>query len=176
MGVASTVGVGSVFWFELDAVAEPQLAGEALSAGAPVARPAPRVPGSMTLLYVEDNPANLRLVERIVARYPHIRLLTAMDGSSGIEIAQASHPDVILMDINLPGINGFEVLQLLRAAPATAHIPVIAISANAMQLDIARGLNAGFFRYITKPLNVGAFVEAMDVALEFAHSGVGPPA
>ena len=72
------------------------------------------------------------------------------------------------MDINLPDINGFEALKILRSDPATAHIPVIAISANAMPLDIERGLKAGFFRYITKPIKVDEFMEALDVALEFA--------
>ena len=121
-----------------------------------------------TLLYVEDNPANLKLVEQIIARHPDIRLLTAVNGNSGIEIARASQPDVILMDINLPGINGFEALKILRSDPATAHIPVIAISANAMPLDIERGLKAGFFSYLTKPIKVSEFMEALDVALKFA--------
>ena len=76
------------------------------------------------------------------------------------------------MDINLPGINGFEALKILRSDPATAHIPVIAISANAMPLDIERALKAGFFRYITKPIKVNEFVDALDVALEFAGQRV----
>ena len=89
-----------------------------------VAQPhVPREARLHTLLYVEDNPANLKLVEQIIARHPDIRLLTAVNGNSGIEIARASRPDVILMDINLPGINGFEVLKILRSDPATAHIP-----------------------------------------------------
>ena len=121
-----------------------------------------------TLLYVEDNPANLKLVEQIIARHPDIRLLTAVNGNSGIEIARASLPEVILMDINLPDINGVEVLKILRKDPVTAHIPVIAVSANAMPRDIERGLKAGFFRYITKPIKVNEFMEALDVALEFA--------
>jgi CheY-like chemotaxis protein len=124
-------------------------------------------------------PANLKLVERIIARYPDIRLLTAADGPSGIEIARESQPDVILMDINLPGMSGFETLNLLGLAPATAHIPVIAISANAMPSDVEKGMKAGFFRYITKPIRVNEFIGAMDVALEHAHSahgGVGPVA
>jgi len=90
-----------------------------------------------------------------------------VNGNSGIELARAKAPDVILMDINLPGIDGFEALRILRSDPTTAHIPVVAISANAMPLDIERGLKAGFFRYITKPIKVNEFVEAMDVALEF---------
>jgi CheY-like chemotaxis protein len=126
-----------------------------------------------TVLYVEDNPANLKLVEQIIARHPDISLLTAVNGNSGVEIAHASVPDVILMDINLPGINGFEALKILRADPTTAHIPVIALSANAMPRDIERGLKAGFFRYITKPIKVDEFIQALDVALEHAGRKVG---
>jgi CheY-like chemotaxis protein len=120
------------------------------------------------MLYVEDNPANLKLVEQIVARHPEIRLLTATTGARGIEIARATLPEVILMDINLPGMSGFEALKVLRAAPATAHIPVIALSANAMARDIERGVQAGFFRYMTKPIKVSEFMGALSGALEFA--------
>jgi CheY-like chemotaxis protein len=123
-----------------------------------------------TLLYVEDNPANLMLVEDLLARRPDIRLMTATDGNHGIEIARASQPDVILMDINLPGISGIQALKLLRANPATAHIPVVALSANAMPRDIARGLEAGFFRYLTKPIKVNEFMEVLDLALKSAQA------
>ena len=90
-----------------------------------------------------------------------------------IAIARASQPDVILMDINLPGINGFEALKILRSDPSTAHIPVIAVSANAMPRDVEKGLKAGFFRYITKPIKVNEFMEALDVALQFAEQKAG---
>jgi CheY-like chemotaxis protein len=110
----------------------------------------------------------MNLVEQIIARHADIRLLTAVNGNGGIEIARASQPDVILTDINLPDINGFQVLKILNSDPVTAHIPVIAISASAMPLDIERGLKAGFFRYITKPIKVNEFMDAMDVAMEFA--------
>lgn len=125
-----------------------------------------------TLLYVEDNPANLKLVEQIIERHPNMRLLTAVNGISGIDKARASLPEVILMDINLPGMNGFEALKILRDDPTTTHIPVLAISANAMQGDIKKGLEAGFFRYLTKPINVLEFMDAMDVAL--AHGKANP--
>ena len=125
---------------------------------------------SCTLLYVEDNPANLMLVEDLIARRPDIRLLSAIDGNSGVEIARASCPDVILMDINLPGISGIQALKILRADPATAHIPVIALSANAIPRDIARGLEAGFFRYLTKPIKVNEFMDTLDVALKFTET------
>ena len=82
-----------------------------------------------------------------------------------------NQPDVILMDINLPGISGIEALKLLRQDPATAHIPVVALSANAMPRDIDKGLLAGFFRYITKPIKVDDFMNTLDEALEFAELG-----
>ena len=170
IGVESTVGVGSVFWFELSTVAEQEVSADAIPV-APVVQ-VKAIPGARqhTLLYVEDNPANLKLVEQIIARDPAIRLLTAVNGTDGIESARTAKPDVILMDINLPGINGFEALKILRADPATANIPVIAISANAMPLDAARGLSAGFIRYITKPIKVHEFMNAMTVAMETADA------
>ena len=168
IGVESTVGVGSVFWFELISVTEPHLLMEESDVATLVLPQTPRGERLHTLLYVEDNPANLKLVEQIIARHPDISLLTAVNGNDGIKIACASQPDVILMDINLPGINGFEAMKILRSDPSTTHIPVIAVSANAMPLDVERGLKAGFFRYITKPIKVNEFMEALDVALEFA--------
>jgi PAS domain S-box-containing protein len=172
IGVESTVGVGSVFWFELISVAEPQLPIERGDVATSVQPQVPRGVQLHSLLYIEDNPANLKLVEQIIARHPELHLLTAVNGYSGIEVARVSQPDVILMDINLPDISGFEALKILRADPATALIPAIAISANAMPLDIERGLNAGFFRYITKPIKVNEFMEALDVALESTEKTV----
>ena len=117
---------------------------------------------------MEDNPANLKLVEQLIARRPDLRLLSAVDGNLGVKSARDNQPEVILMDINLPGISGIQALKILRDDPLTAHIPVLAISANAMRGDIKAGLDAGFFRYLTKPINVNEFMEALDVALEFA--------
>jgi len=171
IGVESTVGVGSVFWIELISDIEPQLAVEGTESTAPVQSQVRRGAQLRTLLYVEDNPANLRLVEQLIERRPDIRLLTAVNGNLGIELARDEQPDVILMDINLPGISGIEALKILRADPATAHIPVVAISANALPRDIAKGLEAGFFRYITKPIKVNEFMDTLHVALEFAESG-----
>jgi PAS domain S-box-containing protein len=169
IGVESTVGKGSVFWIELN-LTDLQVAVVAVAAPAS-AGVAGRVDGQVrTLLYVEDNPANLMLVEDLVARRPDIRLLTARDGNRGVEIARASLPDVILMDINLPGINGVQALGILSTDKATSQIPVIALSANAMPRDIAKGLEAGFFRYLTKPLKVQEFMETLDLALNIADS------
>ena len=143
----------------------------AASAESTAAVPARATTGARlrTLLYVEDNTANLALVEQLIARRADIRLLTAVNGSLGIELARASRPDMILMDINLPGISGIEALKILREDPATAHIPVVALSANAMQRDTKKGMEAGFFSYLTKPIKVNEFMDALDGALEFAE-------
>jgi CheY-like chemotaxis protein len=121
------------------------------------------------LLYVEDNPANLMLVEQIIEGRPHLRMLSARDANLGIALARAHLPDVILMDINLPGISGFQALKMLREDPVTADIPVLAISANALPRDIEKGLEAGFFRYLSKPIKVKEFLNALEDALKFSE-------
>ena len=168
LGVESTVGVGSVFWCELISAAAPQLAAESGEAEALIPPQLPAGALRRTLLYVEDNPANMKLVEQLIARCPDIRLLTAGNGTLGIEIARASQPNVILMDINLPGISGIEALKILHEDPTTAHIPVVALSANAMPRDIAMGLEVGFFRYLTKPIKVKEFMDTLNAALEYS--------
>ncbi|MDO8466514.1 MAG: PAS domain S-box protein, partial [Gallionella sp.] len=171
IGMESTVGVGSEFWIELIRDVTPQLVAE----NALPAEPALPYPGNVTprtLLYVEDNPANLMLVEQIIEDHPHLRMLSARDGKQGIALAGAHRPDVILMDINLPGLSGFQALKLLRADPRTTHIPVLAISANAMPRDIEKGMEAGFFRYLTKPININEFMNALDDALKFSKVGL----
>ncbi len=168
IGVQSSVGMGSVFWIDLNLTEEPQSVAAELTAAAPVQVHADR--RVRTLLYVEDNPANLMLVEDLIARCPDIHLLSARDGNRGVEMARASLPDAILMDINLPGVSGIQALKILRADPATAHIPVIALSANAMPRDIEKGLAAGFFHYLTKPIKVNEFMETLDVVLKFAET------
>jgi PAS domain S-box-containing protein len=176
IGVESTVGTGSVFWIDLDLTPEPEAAaGKAEPTALAQARAQSGAP-LRTLLYVEDNPANLMLVEDLVARRPDLRLLSARDAASGIEIARASQPDLILMDINLPGISGIAALTILAQDLLTAHIPVIALSANAMPHDIERGLEAGFFRYLTKPIKVNEFMETLDVALRLAQTAQAPAA
>jgi PAS domain S-box-containing protein len=166
LGVESRVGVGSVFWWELAAAEAPKLDVKAIQPGA-VTR-AEAHPGAplRTLLYVEDNPANLKLIEQLIARRSTIRLLTAVDGNQGIQLARAHQPDVILMDINLPGISGIEAMKILRGDPVTADIPIVALSANAMPRDIEKGLEAGFFSYLTKPIKVHEFMAALDAALD----------
>jgi PAS domain S-box-containing protein len=169
IGVESTVGVGSVFWIELLLTTAPTFLVASSESTTAIQARIPTAARLRTLLYVEDNPANLTLVEQLIARRSDIRLLTAVNGTLGIEIARASQPEVILMDINLPGISGIEALKILREDPATAHIPVVALSANAMQRDTEKGMEAGFFYYLTKPIKVNEFMDALDGALEFAE-------
>ncbi|MEA2237247.1 MAG: hypothetical protein QOC81_1971 [Thermoanaerobaculia bacterium] len=170
IGVESTVGTGSVFWVELLSTAP--LALPARIETAPAVEPAiPAGARRRTLLYVEDNPANLKLVEKLIARREDLRLLSAIDGIRGVEVARTCQPDVILMDINLPGISGIDALKILLADPSTSHIPVVALSANAIPRDIQKGMEAGFFRYLTKPIKVSDFTDALNAALEFAEEG-----
>jgi CheY-like chemotaxis protein len=168
IGVESTVGSGSVFWFDLNSAVAPVIADSVASAAITQMQVQDDAP-LRTLLYVEDNPANLKLVEQLVARRPDLRLLSARDGSLGVQLARANQPEVILMDINLPGISGIEALKILREDAATAHIPVVALSANAMPRDVEKGLLAGFFRYLTKPIKVNEFMDTLDGALKFAE-------
>ncbi|MFA6013964.1 MAG: PAS domain S-box protein [Gallionellaceae bacterium] len=192
IGVQSTIGVGSEFWIELIREVTPQFAVEntltvelAVKDTLPEelvvenTLPAELVPPAQvnaalrTLLYVEDNPANLMLVEQIIETLPYLTMLSARDGNLGIALARAHLPDVILMDINLAGINGFEALKILQADSNTMHIPVVALSANAMPRDIEKGHEAGFFRYLTKPIKVVELIDALDDALKFAETGLG---
>jgi len=178
IGVTSSPGVGSVFWIELGSTAPLKSAlnssmASALAAPAANTMAAPDATAGQDeapqlphlLLYVEDNPANLRLVEEIVAFRRDLRLISAPDGHLGLQLARAHRPEAILMDLNLPGMSGFEVLKQLRTDPETAAIPVIALTANAMPRDVERGLAAGFYRYLTKPIDIDKFTEAINSTL-----------
>ncbi|MDO9393310.1 MAG: ATP-binding protein, partial [Methylotenera sp.] len=172
IGVESTVGTGSIFWIELDLSDASQSKATATESKNNVVNHEKVHDDAhlRTLLYVEDNPANLMLVEEIIARRPDIRLLSAVNAKQGVKLARASLPDVILMDINLPGLSGLDALKMLLEDPETAHIPVVALSANAMPHDIEKGLEAGFFRYLTKPIKVTEFMATLDLALKFAKT------
>lgn len=113
------------------------------------------------VLYVEDNPANMRLVEQILKQFPEIELIGEETAEEGLVVAEQRQPELILMDINLPGMDGFQALAELKGNETTQHIPVIAISANAMDSDIQLGLDTGFERYLTKPLNLQEFMSVI---------------
>ena len=168
LGVESNFGVGSVFWVEMLSTEAPETDAGLNEVESQEQPPVPTDGPRRTLLYVEDNPANMRLVEQLIARRPDLEMLTAVNGTLGVEVARTSQPDVILMDINLPGISGTEALKILQQDSATAHIPVVAVSANAMPHDIAAGLEAGFLSYLTKPINFKQFMDTLNEALALA--------
>jgi len=152
IGVESVVGHGSAFWFELPrgetfgAVLEP--ADDTVEAFVePDSAPC-------EILYIEDNTFNLRVLEAMFAEFPGYRLRTATDGESGLEAARARRPDLILLDINLPGMDGIETAELMRRDPVLTDVPIIAVSANAMDWEIDRARDADFDSYITKPIDV----------------------
>lgn len=117
------------------------------------------------VLYIEDSPANLKLVAQILGRLPHIEMITAHNSLLGLELAVSHVPDVILMDINMPELDGYRLLELIRQHESLRHVPVIAITANAMAADIDKGMAAGFAEYLVKPLNVRVFIDKLNACL-----------
>ena len=174
LGAESVVDVGSVFWFELPLSAAPHATLHDFEQATLTPPPQPLGTPLRTVLYVEDNIANLKLMERLFARRTDLSLLVATDGHAGVALARARQPQVILMDINLPGLSGTEALRALRADPATAHITVIAVSANAVPGDIKRSLEAGFYSYITKPIKLNQLMASLDAALQLAQPPIRP--
>jgi CheY-like chemotaxis protein len=162
IGVSSELGVGSTFWLDLASEVPPGVADAAREAAGEVAALATR---ALRVLCIDDNPTNLKLVKQMLGRRPHIGLLASHNPELALELARGQRPNLILLDINMPGIDGYQVLALLRAQPALAAIPVIAITANAMLRDIERGRTAGFAAYLTKPLDVGLFLHTVDRCL-----------
>ncbi len=107
-------------------------------------------------------------------RTTDMHMLSARDAKLGITLARTHQPEIILMDIKLPGISGVEALQLLREDPLTKHIPVIALSANAMPHDIQKGVESGFFRYLTKPIKLNELMDTLDAALKYSAAAAVP--
>ncbi len=153
IGVNSQVGSGSHFWIDLPC-------SEIITeiSGDPVKQLEninfDENDNIYKIIYVEDNPANLKLVERIIGHIPNTKMISATTGELCVDMAKAHKPNLILLDINLPGIDGFEVLRRLRENAETVDIPVMAVSANAMPRDIEKGKACGFIDYITKPIDV----------------------
>ena len=166
IGMASNPGEGSTFWVEL-AEAGIQIAagtGEGIS-HSPTDATAAYDGCLRTVLYVEDNPANLRLMQQVMAQRSDIRLVVSKDPAEGIELAHSELPDLILLDINLPDMSGYEVLSHLRQHEKTRTIPVIGVSANAMPKDVERALAAGFADYLTKPLDIKKLLWVVDTTI-----------
>ena len=160
VGFESNPGEGSRFWVDVP-VSEPAPAGDETlpSAGA-------HAPGSSEglrlVLYVEDNAANVMFMRDLIGTFPATDLVTVTMAEQALEVARERQPDLIVMDINLPGMSGIEALRQLRAHPDTAAIPVIALTAAATERDRLRGLREGFYRYLTKPVNVDDFIQACE--------------
>ena len=165
IGVDSEVGRGSTFWVRLPRAVMPVFG---LGASLPPARhetPAPSGPMTRKVLYIEDNPVNVLLMEAMLARVDDLQVATAALPSIGLRMVTEDRPDLILLDIQLPEMDGYEVLRRLRANEASREIPVVAVSANAMPDDIAHGLRSGFVHYLTKPLDAHALASAVEAAL-----------
>ena len=165
IGVNSEKGTGSTFWIKLEStVLEDKLLASMIE-DSELSENSEKINKKNTVLYIEDNPANLRLVNQLFSRRSNIHMWSAHEPLLGIELAIEHIPDLILLDINLPDMDGYEVLKQLKANEATRDIVVIAISANAMPCDIKKGYELGFDHYITKPINVSSLLEIVDSKL-----------
>lgn len=172
IGFESEVGKGSTFWIEVP-LDQQALANAAQTPYAQNATPDLAASASIgdadhhyTILYVEDNPANQQLVEKIIGRMPYVDLILAHNAELGLEMAETNKPDLILLDINLPGMDGYEALERLRINAETSSIPVIAVTAQASKAEITRGRHAGFKGYITKPIQIPEFIQTIKETLE----------
>src|SRR5207244_5434425 len=161
IGVESTVGQGSTFWIELPHTQSPL---DSLSKRKTVTLPdaTDGQGGERTVLYIEDNLSNLRLIQEILAEHPNIKLLTAMQGQIGIDLARQHSPDLVLLDLHLPDVSGSHVLCQLKAGEATRDIPVVIVSADATHGQIERLMMAGAREYLTKQIDINKFLSNVE--------------
>ncbi|WP_198402638.1 PAS domain-containing protein [Marinobacter salinus] len=165
IGVSSKVGKGSTFWIRLPAEcrdtytsASPTLCLSSSSDGIPDKLQE----NKRTILYIEDNPANLKLVERIIKRQPRFALVSAISASDGLRLAKNYSPDLILVDINLPDMDGYALLDQLKSVEKLSERPMLALTANAMRNDMQMGRSAGFDDYLTKPINIDELMNTLE--------------
>jgi signal transduction histidine kinase/response regulator RpfG family c-di-GMP phosphodiesterase len=170
IGVESQIERGSTFWVELPVGTDPMKTLELQHTKEPSAK-ASSGRAAATVLYIEDNPSNILLMERILANRPGIKLVCAMQGRLGLELARQCGPDLVLLDLHLPDLQGGEVLQQLRELPQTAQVPVAVISADATQAQIDRLLAGGAKTYLTKPFEVKRLLAFLDDVLSAAIEG-----
>jgi CheY-like chemotaxis protein len=166
VGFRSAPGKGSEFWVELPVDASLVGAG---SDERSASEPAPHHDGRRSkrhlVLYVEDNPANVTFMRDVLGDFPGMELATSPTAEMGIEIALGRRPDLVIMDINLPGMDGVAALARIQSEPSIANVPVIALTAAASERDRKRGLAAGFFRYLTKPIQIDELLAALEAVL-----------
>jgi CheY-like chemotaxis protein len=171
LNVESTPGRGSTFWVEFPIVESPvKIFEEASNRG-----PRPVETGALTVLHIEDNLANVQLVERVLAQRPNLTVVPAMQGRMGVDLARRHRPVLILLDLNLVDLPGVEVLQILRDDPQTADIPVAIVSADAMPRQVQRLLSSGAVAYLTKPIDIHRLLELVDDAVARAAGTAGQP-
>lgn len=159
VGVESSLGEGSHFWIDMPYTDNNSEYDSLSSKPLSPATTSIFHNKSHSILYVEDNPANLRLLERALAKIENLRVFSASSGILALDIATTYRPDLILLDINLPGMDGYEIFRKLKTNTITKNIPVVAISANAMSKDIDKALALGFKDYITKPIIITNFLQ-----------------
>jgi PAS domain S-box-containing protein len=159
LGVESEPGEGSTFWIELPLATTSTNFAEADPVTSPADSNAAR---AATVLYIEDNIGNVRLLERLMVHRPNIHLITSLQGREGFELAKQHRPDLILLDVHMPDLSGYEVLELLRDDETTASIPVVMLSADASHEQIQRFRDAGARDYLTKPLDLQSFLAQLD--------------
>jgi CheY-like chemotaxis protein/two-component sensor histidine kinase len=166
IAVESEPSVGTTFTVGLPVAAPPDAEPGAPDRATAAVATNGATPEPETVLYVEDNKSNLRLVERILAKRPQVKLLAAMDGPLGVELARQHEPSLILLDLHLPGMDGEEVLKRLKADDRTAAIPVVVVSADATNSRVERLLAGGADAFLTKPIQVTRFMSIVDSTLE----------
>jgi PAS domain S-box-containing protein len=166
---SSAEAIGTSFWIDLPIAGEWSMLNTATNRNDENISYAPaelQVKRQCKVLYIEDNPTNIRLLQQIFARYPQLILDIAEEAFLGIYKARSLRPDLIILDINLPGMDGYEVLNVLKKDEHTKNIPVVGLSANAMPYDIERGKNTGFFDYLTKPVQINQFIGVLNLLLK----------
>ncbi|WP_230370666.1 ATP-binding response regulator [Paludibacterium denitrificans] len=161
IGVTSKLGHGSCFWVELPICFNGEISSDVID-DKEQTKTLHTASHQYTVLSIDDNPVNLRLLTQIFSRRPNYHLVTAHSSDLGIELALAYQPNLILLDINMPGMNGHEVLRILKTQPTLKSTPIMAVTANALPSDIEKGLAAGFSDYQTKPINIHSFLQAVD--------------
>jgi len=167
IGMESELGQGCSFWFELP-IAEP--INSDVTQQIPLQKKINNYSNIYaTLLYIEDNPTNIKLMQQLLSLQKGLHLTTVTTAEAGLNIVKIMPPDIIIMDINLPGMSGIEAVKLLKENPETQHIPVLALTAKATQKEINQGAHVGFDNYLTKPISLQHLLDEIHHVLNKTH-------